>query len=102
MESEDVARLAAALKACPTLKTLKLTGNEADTHAAARALAEGLADLPQLETCHLPVLGEEGAEVFVPALQPLRDRGLKNVIPSPFDVEMAARLRSMPPGVDGG
>lgn len=101
MDSADMVPLAAALKACPTLKTLNLTGNDAQMPEDARALAAGLAGLPHLETCHLPTLGEEGLRVLLPALQPLQGRSLRTLIPAPVDAAIAAELRAMPPGVGG-
>jgi hypothetical protein len=102
LDSKDMAPLADGLKKCPTLKTLILTSNGARTSDAAQALAEGLAGLPQLETCHLPVLGKEGVRVLRPAVQSLLGRNLRNLVLAAVDAEIVvAELRPGPPGAAG-
>jgi Ran GTPase-activating protein (RanGAP) involved in mRNA processing and transport len=93
LESPDVARLAAGLKDCPTLKTLSLAGYDATATEVAQALAEGLACLPQLETCHLPVLGEDPLRVLLPTLRHLQGCSLKKVTLCPNDRDLAGRLQ---------
>jgi Ran GTPase-activating protein (RanGAP) involved in mRNA processing and transport len=93
LESPDVAGLAAGLKACPTLKTLSLKDNDAQMPLDAQALGEGLACLQQLETCHLPVLGEKSLRVLLPTLQNLQDCSLRKVTLCPIDRDLADRLQ---------
>ncbi|HET7866044.1 MAG TPA: hypothetical protein VFL86_16720, partial [Burkholderiaceae bacterium] len=97
LDSKDMGPLAAGLKACPTLKTLNLTGSDAQVPADAQALAAGLACLPQLERCHLPVLGRAGLQVLLPALQ---GRGLLHLGLAPADAELAAGQEATAAGVE--
>ena len=97
MDSEDVAPLVAGLVACPTLKTLDLTGHYAGMRESAEWLARGLARLPQLETCYLPVLGAEGLRMLLPALQ---GGSLRKVVLSRTDADLVDELRSKLPGVE--
>jgi len=98
LQWEDVVLMAAGLKDCATLKTLKLSSNDARMPAAAEALAAVLPSLPQLETCHLPVLGEDGLRVLLPVLQPLLGRSLVKLNLDSDDKESAAVLSSQSPG----
>jgi hypothetical protein len=100
MDSEDVAPLAAGLVACPTLKTLDLTGNSADMPEDVEWLTAGLACLGQLETCRLPVLGKEGLRMLLPVLQALQGCSLRRAVLSPADAELADELRSNLPGME--
>ena len=95
MDSQDVAPLVAGLLACPTLKKLNLTGSFACMPEDVEWLATGLACLPQLETCHLPVLGEDGLRTLLPVLQAMQGRSLRKVVLDPSDAELADELRSM-------
>jgi hypothetical protein len=96
---QSVGLLAAKLKRCPRLKTLVLTGNSVQMPGVAQALAAGLAGLPQLETCHLPELDQDGLRELLPALQALQGCSLRKVVLDPENPDLVDELRSNLPGV---